>query len=141
MGFFKNLKRKISIKNINPATAVGSVLQPTIKKIVNTKKIGIKDAVSLSPLAVASKVAKKGTSNVNDVVFGKPSVNNPKKDLTSTESVVAPVGEKTLEPEKLPVDTKVETKPKNKTLVYAGVGVGALIIGYLGYKFIGKSKK
>jgi hypothetical protein len=126
MGLFKKLKKKISIKNISPIAKVGSIVKKPAQKVISTGKIGVKDVVSVSPIGIGVSAVKSGVSNVKDVIVDKP--------ILPKDEFVSEVPKKELNQE-----TKEETKPiiedKNKnTLLYLGIGVGALtLIGAIIY--------
>jgi hypothetical protein len=134
MGFLRKVTRQISIKNINPVSRVVSVVQPTIKKVIDTKQIGIKDYIALSPVGIASNLTNTATSNIADVVMDKPIVPNevvePIKDIPTT-----PTTPTTTTPA---VAVAPEVKKKPNTLMYAGIGVGVLVLGYFGYRLMKK---
>ena len=134
MGFLRKVKRQISIKNISPVARVVSVAKPTIQKVIDTKKIGIKDYIALSPVGLASNLTNTATSTIVDVVMDKPIVPNevvePIKDtptIPTTPTTTTPA-----------VAVAPEVKKKPNTLMYAGIGVGVLVLGYFGYRLLKK---
>ena len=137
MGFFKKITRQISIKNVSPVAKLVSVVQPTAQKVIETKDIGIKDVLAVSPMGISQTLTNTGTSNIVDVVVDKPIVPVAEVDTlvdttsTTTPAVTTPV-----------VNTPAVSTPvvekKSNTLMYAGIGVGVLVLGYLGYKFMKK---
>jgi hypothetical protein len=135
MGFLKKITRQISIKNISPVARVVSVAKPTIKKVINTKQIGIKDYIALSPVGIAVNSVKAGTSQIKDVVVDKPiePVSDVKSSLENQTDVVKPTSAVT--PAVAPAPAP---KPKTNTLMYAGIGVGVLVLGYFGYRLLKK---
>lgn len=132
MGFFKKITRQISIKNVSPVAKLVSVVQPTAQKVIETKDIGIKDVLAVSPMGISQTLTNTGTSNIVDVVVDKPIVPVAEVDtFVDTTSTTTPV-----------VNTPAVSTPvvekKSNTLMYAGIGVGVLVLGYLGYKFMKK---
>jgi hypothetical protein len=137
MGFFKKITRQISIKNISPIARVVSVAKPTIKKVIDTKQIGIKDYIALSPVGIAMETIKTGTSNIKDVVVDKP--------IEPVADVKAPLETDLVKPASTTptpapaVATAVAPAPKKpNVLMYAGIGVGVLVLGYFGYRLMKK---
>jgi len=134
MGFLRKVTRQISIKNINPVARVVSVAKPTIQKVIDTKQIGVKDYIALSPVGLASNLTNTATSTIVDVVMDKPIVPNevvePIKDTPTT-----PTTPTTTTPA---VAVAPEVKKKPNTLMYAGIGVGVLVLGYFGYRLMKK---
>jgi hypothetical protein len=134
MGFLRKVKRQISIKNISPVARVVSVAKPTIQKVIDTKQIGVKDYIALSPVGLASNLTNTATSTIVDVVMDKPIVPNevaqPIKDTPTT-----PTTPTTTTPA---VAVAPEVKKKPNTLMYAGIGVGVLVLGYFGYRLLKK---
>lgn len=133
----KKITRQISLKNVSPTARLVSVIKPTAEKVINTRTIGIKDALAVSPIGFASSVTNSGVSAITDVVMDKPIVPVAEVDTfvdttsTTTPAVTTPA---VTTPE---VTTPV-VKKKPNTLMYAGIGVGVLVLGYFGYKFIKK---
>lgn len=136
MSVFRKLKRQVSIKNISPVAKVVSVVKPTAEKVIDTKKVGIKDVVAISPVGLASGIAKSGTSSIADVVVDKPIMPVAEVETTTTPEVSTTVESKKAISK--PSVTKPEVKKKPKTLMYVGIGVGVLVLGYLGYKLMKK---
>jgi hypothetical protein len=136
MGFLRKVTRQINIKNISPVARVVSVAKPTIKKVIDTKTIGIKDYVALSPVGLSSNLTNTATSTIVDVVMDKPIVPNevvePIVDTPNTPTT--PTTPTTI----TPAVTTPEVKKKPNTLKYAGIGVGVLVLGYFGYKLFKK---
>lgn len=138
----KKLKRQISLKNVSPVAKLVSVVQPTAQKVIETKNIGIKDVLAVSPIGISQTLTNTGTSNIVDVVMDKPIVPVAEVDTfvdttsTTTPAVTTPVV--TTPAVTTPAVTKPVTKKKPNTLMYAGIGVGVLVLGYFGYKFIKK---
>jgi len=134
MGFLRKVTRQISIKNINPVARVVSVAKPTIQKVIDTKQIGVKDYIALSPVGLASNLTNTATSTIVDVVMDKPIVPN---------EVVEPIKDTPTTPTKPTTTTPAvavapEVKKKPNTLMYAGIGVGVLVLGYFGYRLMKK---
>lgn len=133
----KKLKRQINIKNISPVAKLVSVVQPTAQKVIETKNIGIKDVLAVSPIGISQTLTNTGTSNIVDVVMDKPIVPVAEVDTfvdtttTTTPAVTTPVVT-------TPAVTTPVVKKKPNTLMYAGIGVGVLVLGYFGYKFFKK---
>ena len=132
----RNITRQISLKNINPVARVVSVVPTTIKKVIDTKTIGIKDYIALSPVGLASNLVKSGTSTITDVVMDKPiepeaivqtNVDTQTAPATTTPATTTPA-----------VAVAPEVKKKPNTLMYAGIGVGVLVLGYFGYRMLKK---
>ena len=132
----RNITRQISLKNINPVARVVSVVPTTIKKVIDTKTIGIKDYIALSPIGLAGSLTNTGTSIIKDVVTDKPiepeaivqtNVDTQTASATTTPATTTPV-----------VAVAPVVKKKPNTLMYAGIGVGVLVLGYFGYKLIKK---
>ena len=136
MGFLRKITRQISIKNISPVARVVSVAKPTIKKVIDTKQIGIKDYIALSPVGIAVNSVKAGTSQIKDVVVDKPIVEPIETDVpvTTATSTTTPASTTTTPA----VASTPAPKPKNNTLMYAGIGVGVLVLGYFGYRLLKK---
>jgi len=136
MGFLKRVTRQINIKNISPVARVVSVVQPTIKKVIDTKTIGIQDYVALSPAGISSNLTNTATSTIVDVVMDKPIVPNevvePIKDIPTTPATPTSL------PTITPAVAVAPEKKKPNTLMYAGIGVGVLVLGYFGYKLMKK---
>ena len=128
MSVFRKLKRQVSIKNISPVAKVVSVIKPTAKNVIDTKKVGIKDVVALSPIGLAGSLTNAGTSSIVDVVVDKPIMPVAEVDTTTTPAVSTPEVS-------TPAVTPPVVKKKPNTLMYVGIGVGVLVSGYLGYKF------
>jgi|LakMenEpi03Aug12_release.lakeMendotaPanAssembly.Ray.scaffolds.fasta_scaffold574302_2 hypothetical protein len=133
----KKLKRQISIKNVSPVAKLVSVVKPTAEKVIDTRTIGIKDVLAVSPIGISQTLTNTGTSNIVDVVMDKPIVPVAEVDTfvdttsTTTPAVTTPVVT-------TPAVTTPVVKKKPNTLMYAGIGVGVLVLGYFGYKFIKK---
>lgn len=136
MGFLRKITRQISIKNISPVARVVSVAKPTIQKVIDTKQIGIKDYIAISPVGIAINSVKAGTSNIKDVVVDKPIVEPIETDVpvTTATSTTTPASTTTTPA----VASTPAPKPKNNTLMYAGIGVGVLVLGYFGYRLLKK---
>jgi hypothetical protein len=133
MGFLKKITRQINIKNVSPVAKLVSVVQPTAQKVIETKDIGIKDVLAVSPMGISQTLTNTGTSNIVDVIVDKPIIPvaevetiSETKTTETTPAVVTPA-----------VVTPV-VKKKPNTLMYAGIGVGALVLGYFGYKMFKK---
>ena len=131
----KKLKRQINIKNVSPIARVVSVVKPTAQKVIETKNIGIKDIVAISPVGLASNLGKSGTSTITDIVMDKPIVPEPAVD-SFVDTTTKPEPTKP-EPTKPAIATPV-VKKKPNTLMYAGIGVGVLVLGYFGYRMFKK---
>lgn len=133
----KKLKRQISLKNVSPVAKLVSVVQPTAQKVIETKDIGIKDVLAVSPVGISQTLTNTGTSNIVDVVMDKPIVPVAEVDTfvdttsTTTPAVTTPVVT-------TPAVTTPVVKKKPNTLMYAGIGVGVLVLGYFGYKMFKK---
>jgi hypothetical protein len=90
----------------------------------------------------ANLVGNTGTSNIVDVVMDKPIVPVAEVDTfvdttsTTTPAVTTPVV--TTPAVTTPAVTTPVTKKKPNTLMYAGIGVGVLVLGYFGYKMFKK---
>jgi hypothetical protein len=132
----KKLKRQINVKNVSPIARAVSVIKPTAQKVIETKNIGIKDIVAISPIGLTSNLVKSGTSTITDIVMDKPIVPEPAVDSfvdtttkpdTTTPTTTTPA-----------VAVAPVKKKKPNTLMYAGIGVGVLVLGYLGYKMFKK---
>jgi hypothetical protein len=132
----RNITRQISLKNVNPVARVISIVQPTAQQVIETKTIGIKDVVALSPIGLASSLTNTGTSLIKEVVMDKPiepeaivqtNVDTTTKPDKPTSATTTPV-----------VAVAPAVKKKPNTLMYAGIGVGVLVLGYFGYKLIKK---
>jgi hypothetical protein len=138
----KKLKRQISLKNVSPVARVVSIVKPTAEKVINTRTIGIKDALAVSPIGISQTLTNTGTSNIVDVVMDKPIVPVAEVDTfvdttsTTTPAVTTPAV--TTPVVTTPAVTTPVVKKKPNTLMYAGIGVGVLVLGYFGYKFIKK---
>lgn len=135
MGFLKKITRQISIKNISPVARVVSVAKPTIQKVIDTKQIGIKDYIAISPVGIAINTIKTGTSNIKDVVVDKPIVAEQEDLLTPNIIDDTKDKNKSTTPAVAPAPAP---KPKNNTLMYAGIGIGVLVLGYFGYRLLKK---
>lgn len=133
MSVFRRLKRQVSIKNISPVAKVVSVIKPTAKNVIDTKKVGIKDVVALSPIGLAGSLTNAGTSSIVDVVVDKPIMPVAEVESTTTPAVSTPAV--STPAVTTPAVTTPVVKKKPNTLMYAGIGVGVLVLGYLGYKF------
>jgi hypothetical protein len=135
MGLFSKLKKKISLKNVSPIAKVGSAIKTPIKKVVSTGKVGIKDVISVSPAGLGASIIKSGTSNVTDVVVDKPIIKkdeiNTFADDTAIETKTEATSEKLI--------NEPTPKKENKTLLYAGIGLGVLLVIGVVYK-ISKKK-
>ena len=136
MGFLRRVTRQINIKNISPVARVVSVVQPTIKKVIDTKTIGIQDYVALSPVGLATETIKTGTSNIKDVVVDKPIEKEPEDFLTP--NVAGDIKDKTTPNTPTPAVAVAPAPKKPNVLMYAGIGVGVLVLGYFGYKLMKK---
>lgn len=132
----RNITRQISLKNVNPVARVVSVVPTTIKKVIDTKSIGIKDYIALSPIGLAQSLTNTGTSIIKDVVTDKPIEPEPAVDsftpATKTPDTTAPA---TTTPV---VAVAPPVKKKPNTLMYAGIGVGVLVLGFFGYRMLKK---
>lgn len=133
----KKITRQISLKNVSPVARVVSVVKPTAKKVIETKNIGIKDVLAVSPIGLASNLTNTGVSTITDVVVDKPMIEKPEVDAFTDApvSAVTPVTPTT--PATTPATTPVVNNKPN-VLMYAGIGVGVLVLGYFGYKLIKK---
>jgi hypothetical protein len=133
----KKITRQINLKNVSPVARVVSVVKPTAEKVINTRTIGIKDYVALSPMGISQTLTNTGTSTIVDIVMDKPIVPVAEVDTfvdtttTTTPAVTTPVVT-------TPAVTTPVVKKKPNTLMYAGIGVGVLVLGYFGYKFFKK---
>ena len=131
----KKLKRQINVKNVSPIARAVSVIKPTAQKVIETKNIGIKDIVAISPIGLTSNLVKSGTSTITDIVMDKPIVPEPAVDsfvdTTTKPDTTAPATN-------TPAIATPVVKKKPNTLMYAGIGVGVLVLGYLGYKMFKK---
>jgi hypothetical protein len=133
----KKLKRQINIKNVSPIARVVSVVKPTAQKVIETKNIGIKDIVAISPVGLASNLVKSGTSTITDVVMDKPIVPEPAVD-SFVDTTTKPEPTKPEPIKNTPAIATPVVKKKPNTLMYAGIGVGVLVLGYFGYKMFKK---
>ena len=131
----KKLKRQINVKNVSPIARAVSVIKPTAQKVIETKNIGIKDIVAISPIGLTSNLVKSGTSTITDIVMDKPILPEPAVDsfvdTTTKPDTTAPATT-------TPAIATPVVKKKPNTLMYAGIGVGVLVLGYFGYKFFKK---
>ena len=128
----KKLKRQISIKNVSPVAKLVSVVKPTAEKVIDTRTIGIKDVLAVSPIGISQTLTNTGTSNIVDVVMDKPIVPVAEVDtFVDTTSTTTPAVT-------TPAVTTPVVKKKPNTLMYAGIGVGVLVLGYFGYKMFKK---
>ena len=132
----KKLKRQINIKNVSPIARVVSIVKPTAQQIIETKTIGIRDVVALSPLGLTSNLVKSGTSTIVDVVVDKPIV--PESADLLTPNIAEDKTDKTTTDKNTPAVTTPVVKKKPNTLMYAGIGVGVLVLGYFGYRMFKK---
>jgi hypothetical protein len=136
----KKITRQINLKNVSPVARVVSIVKPTAQKVIETKNIGIKDVLAISPLGLASNLTNTGVSTITDVVVDKPLIEKPEVDNFAPAPVTpAPVTPAPVTP--APVTqavAKPEVKKKPNTLMYAGIGVGVLVLGYFGYKLMKK---
>lgn len=132
----RNITRQISLKNINPVARVVSVVPTTIKKVIDTKTIGIKDYIALSPIGLAQGLTNTGTSIIKEVVMDKPiepeaivqtNVDTTTKPDTTTPATTTPA-----------VAVAPAVKKKPNTLMYAGIGLGVLVLGFFGYRMLKK---
>jgi hypothetical protein len=133
----RNITRQISLKNINPVARVVSVVKPTAQKVIETKNIGVKDIVAISPVGLASNLVKSGTSTITDVVMDKPIVPEPAVD-SFVDTTTKPEPTKPEPIKNTPAIATPVVKKKPNTLMYAGIGVGVLVLGYFGYKMFKK---
>jgi len=133
----KKLKRQINIKNVSPIARVVSVVKPTAQKVIETKNIGIKDIVAISPVGLASNLVKSGTSTITDVVMDKPIVPEPAVD-SFVDTTTKPEPTKPEPIKNTPAIATPVVKKKPNTLMYAGIGVGVLVLGYFGYRMFKK---
>ena len=130
----KKITRQINLKNVSPTARLVSVIKPTAEKVINTRTIGIKDYVALSPMGISQTLTNTGTSTIVDIVMDKPIVPVAEVDTfvdttsTTTPAVTTPAVT-------TPAVTTPVVKKKPNTLMYAGIGVGVLVLGYFGYKF------
>jgi hypothetical protein len=142
MSIFRKLKKQVSIKNINPVAKVVSVIKPTAKKVIDTRKVGIKDFIAISPIGLASNLTNTGVSQITDIVVDKPIIPKPEVDTFANAPVVDTSITEPAKPSTSPLketpETTTKPKPKSNTLMYAGIGVGVLVLGYFGYKLIKK---
>jgi len=136
MGFLKKITRQISIKNISPVARVVSVAKPTIQKVIDTKQIGVRDYIALSPVGIAINSVKAGTSNIKDVVVDKPIEKEPEDFLTP--NIAGDIKDKTTPNTPAPAPAVAPAPKKPNTLMYAGIGVGVLVLGYFGYRLMKK---
>lgn len=136
----KKITRQISLKNVSPVARVVSVVKPTAKKVINTRKIGIKDYIAISPIGLASNLTNTGVSTITDVVVDKPMIEKPEVDAFTDApvSAVTPVTPTTTTTQANTPATTPVVKKKPNVLMYAGIGVGVLVLGYFGYKLIKK---
>jgi len=126
----KKITRQINLKNVSPVAKVVSIVKPTVQKVIETKKIGIKDYLAISPVGLASNLTNTGVSTITDIVVDKPLIEKPEVDNFAPAPVTpAPV---------TPAVAKPVVKKKPNTLMYAGIGVGVLVLGYFGYKLMKK---
>ena len=127
MGLFRKLKKKISIKNISPIAKLGSAIKTPVKKVVSTGNVGIKDVVAVSPVGLGASIIKSGTSNITDVVVDKPII---KKDNLAFEDAnnSADLFANQTNANTLPSTSTKDDKKSNNTLLYAGIGVGVLVL-------------
>jgi hypothetical protein len=138
----KKLKRQISIKNVSPVAKLVSVVKPTAEKVIDTRTICIKDVLAVSPIGISQTLTNTGTSNIVDVVMDKPIVPVAEVDTfvdttsTTTPAVTTPAV--TTPAVTTPAVTTPVVKKKPNTLMYAGIGVGVLVLGYFGYKMFKK---
>jgi hypothetical protein len=113
MGFFKKITRGISVRNISPVVRANAPIVDAIKEVK--------------------------TSSIVDVVMDKPIVPNevvkPIKDIPTTPTTPATP---TSLPTITPAVAVAPEKKKPNTLMYAGIGVGVLVLGYFGYKLMKK---
>ena len=131
----KKITRQINLKNVSPVAKVVSIVKPTVQKVIETKKIGIKDYLAISPVGLASNLTNTGVSTITDIVVDKPLIEKPEVDNFAP----APVTPAPVTPAPVtPAVAKPVVKKKPNTLMYAGIGVGVLVLGYFGYKLIKK---
>ena len=137
MGFFKNIGRQISIKNISPVAKVVSIVKKPVQQVVNTGKVGFKDVLAVSPIGVAVGLAKQGTSQIKDVAMG----NEPIPEEIIDETVVDDTVDKTTTSKDETKNTdKVPEKEKSKLPLYIGIGVGILVLGGAIFYFVNRKK-
>jgi hypothetical protein len=129
----KKITRQINLKNVSPVARAVSLAKPTAQKVIETKNIGIKDIVELSPLGIATNLVQSGTSTITDVVMDKPILPEPAilTPIEKQEDLVKPAPAVASAVAPAPA-------PKPNTLMYAGIGVGVLVLGYFGYRLMKK---
>jgi len=134
----RNITRQISLKNISPTARLVSVIKPTAEKVINTRTIGIKDALAVSPIGLASSVTNSGVSAITDIVMDKPIVPVAEVDtfVDTTSATTPAVTTQAVTTPAVEVAPAVKKKPN--TLMYAGIGIGVLVLGYFGYKMFKK---
>jgi len=133
----KKITRQINLKNVSPVARVVSVVKPTAEKVINTRTIGIKDALAVSPIGLASSVTNSGVSAITDIVMDKPIVPVAEVDtfVDTTSATTPAVNTPAVNTPAVttPAVTTPVAKKKPNTLMYAGIGIGVL-----GYKFFKK---
>lgn len=148
----KRLTRKIKIKNVIPAVIVANVAKGNVKKVVEiakTGKVGIKDVLEVSP---AGTVANIGKNTVGGVVASN--LINPDELISSDEVLEVTQPIVTDEKPKDSTETKTDSDKtktteqnnkndkndkKNNLFLYAGIGLGVLVLGFVGYKMLKKN--
>jgi hypothetical protein len=133
----KKITRQISLKNVSPTARLVSVIKPTAEKVIDTRTIGIKDVLAVSPIGLASSVTNSGVSAITDIVMDKPIVPVAEVDtFVDTTSATTPAV--TTPSVTTPAVTTPVVKKKPNFLMYGGIGVGVLVLGYFGYKMFKK---
>jgi hypothetical protein len=137
MGFFKNIGRQISIKNISPVAKVVSIVKKPVQQVISTGNVGFKDVLAVSPVGIAVGLAKQGTSQIKDVAMG----NQPIPEETIDETVVDDTVDETTNGKDETKNTdKVPEKEKSKLPLYIGIGVGILVLGGAIFYFVKRKK-
>jgi len=137
MGFFKNIGRQISIKNISPVARVASIVKKPVQQVIRTGNVGVKDVLAVSPVGVAVGLVKQGTSQIKDIAMG----NQPIPEETIDETVVDDtVDETTTGKDETKNTDKVPEKEKSKLPLYIGIGGGILVLGGAIFYFVKRKK-
>ena len=142
MGFFKNIGRQISIKNISPVVRVASIVKKPVQQVIRTGNVGFKDVLAVSPVGIAVGLAKQGTSQIKDIAMGNQPI--PEETIDETlidETVVDDTVDKTTTGKDETKNTdKVPEKEKSKLPLYIGIGVGILVLGGAIFYFVKRKK-
>lgn len=140
MGFLKNIKRQISIKNISPVAKVVSIVKKPVQKVLSTGKVGVKDVLAVSPVGIAVASVKQGVSNIADVAMGTEPIPEEIIDEKVVDDTLIDDTNTVAGKDVTKKGDEVPIKEKSKLPLYIGLGIGGLVLVGALFYFVNRKK-